>query len=309
MNNKKILLLIIILAISACVSSGDKSGQKKKEPEIDNGIIPQRIKQPVLVEEDFLPGEHEFEPDPRVTLFDSDQIDSKQDTPHGPVLSKAEILYNKGAILLRKGKYDEAETKFRAALESYPGYENAIGSLALIFRLRGEYQNAIDYYNKLLELSPENYFGLQNLAAVYLLNRNYPEAEAVYRKMQLLNPANPEAYYGIGRVNIYLKNYNKALEALLESEKLYGLSNSSHLKDTYFLAGFCYYEQDDYENALIYFLQAYPFRADSPELNYYIGISYLSRQEKDTQNAREYLSKAREYGFNIPDKVYKLLDF
>lgn len=223
-------------------------------------------------------------------------------------IKEAESYYIKATTAAQKGEKQKAEELYLKSLELYPAYISALGNLALLYREQGDYEKAINYYQQVVELDSEDLLSRQNLAAIYILQSDYEGAYKLYEEMIAVSKQSPEGYYGLGRVELYQKKYTVAIEHLLQAERLYNEKGSEKIDDARYLLGFAFYRLDDYKNALNYFTMAYRAFADYPELNYYIGISFLSLEERDTEAARIYLLKASELGFELPAKIVDFIE-
>lgn len=227
--------------------------------------------------------------------------------PSQKELREAERLYIRAVKASKAGDKALAEEYLLKSLKLYPNYINALGTLALLYREQEDYDKAIEYYSRAVEIDSKDPLSRQNLAAIYMLQGKYEAAYTLYQELVEISNKSPEGYYGMGRVELYKKRYTKAIENLLEAEKLYSSNKSESIYDAQYLIGFAFYRLNDYENALTYFSRAYSAFEDYPELNYYMGISFLFQQERDSPAARIYIEKAKELGFDVPRKVFDYL--
>ncbi|MCG8569034.1 MAG: tetratricopeptide repeat protein [Spirochaetes bacterium] len=216
---------------------------------------------------------------------------------------RARELYNKGVSHYKKLEYDQAIDLYQQALDIVPNYYYALGNMGLTYRMMGDLDQAINYYEKVIHYFPQDYYIRLNLAAVHILKKDFQAAEKQYQEMIKIDRKGPEGYYGMGRSLIYQKKYEEAFKYLENAIKIYKNIQSTHLFDCYFLLGFSYYETNNYAFAIENFESAYLAYESSAQLNYFLGISYLSITPRETKKARLYFSKALELGFDIPERI------
>ncbi|WP_236630111.1 tetratricopeptide repeat protein [Thermus thermamylovorans] len=72
-----------------------------------------------------------------------------------------------GVRAVREGRREEAEARFRRALELDPGHHRALTNLGNLHQERGELEAALELYQQALRLAPEEPLVHENLAALY----------------------------------------------------------------------------------------------------------------------------------------------
>ena len=92
-----------------------------------------------------------------------------------PALAEA---YNTGLEAATMGNYEEAKTKFEAAIAIDPNYKDAHYNLGLVFQNLAQYDKAAEHFAKTLELDPGNRNTLR-LHAESLLRGSQPQKAVV----------------------------------------------------------------------------------------------------------------------------------
>jgi Flp pilus assembly protein TadD len=126
---------------------------------------------------------------------------------------------NLGAILLQKGKLDEAIAQFRRVQEINPNPVDAQANLGDALLQKKQLDEAIVHYQRAIQIKPDDARAHYNLGNALLLKRQVDEAIAHYQRALELSPnlANVHNNLGIlllqkGEVNEAIYHYQKALE-------------------------------------------------------------------------------------------------
>lgn len=225
-----------------------------------------------------------------------------------PDSEEARQAYNSGARLhLEEGKVDEAREMYLKAIELDPGFCDAMDNLGLLYRREGNLEEAIKWYKRSIRVLYENPVPHLNLGFTYRLQEKADEAMAEYKVVIALDPNDPEGHYGLGNVYMTQERHREAAEQFKKAEELYMQASSPYVSDARYKLGVAYYALEEWATARDYFELAYPASADDPELNYYLGLCYLTRDLNNLELARKYLLKAQNLGVEIPSKVLKLI--
>lgn len=124
------------------------------------------------------------------------------------------LRYNAGNIFHMQKKNSLAESQYRSALFTWPGYAEASGNLAVVLGEEGRDKEALDILTALKAETPRLKNIDKNLGAVMIKNGLYAGAVKCYRDALLNAPSDPELYYGMAVAFKYLKDFNGAREAL-----------------------------------------------------------------------------------------------
>jgi superkiller protein 3 len=110
------------------------------------------------------------------------------------------------------GKSGEAEKSFLTALELKPELWQAHEYLGLISSQRQDYQQAISRFNAALVLKPGRTSITNNLAVTYYINGDFSEAAQLLRVLAA-KTKDPKVYNNLALCSFRLGNYQEALES------------------------------------------------------------------------------------------------
>ena len=128
--------------------------------------------------------------------------------------------YNHGSALLDAGKYDEAVTRFDAALALRTKYPEALTNRGIAHDVLGDYEKAVADYTAALAIDPRFATAYNNRAIAHH-NRGQPEkALADYTVAIQLGPTDADALNGRGVIYTELGDTDKALADLTAAIKL-----------------------------------------------------------------------------------------
>lgn len=101
----------------------------------------------------------------------------------------AEPRANLGVVMLRRGDLDGAERHLRAALQLNDEFDEAWSNLGVVLRRRGALDEAAEAFERALALDPALVAARRNLADIWLLQGAFAEARAqLQRLVQLVEP-------------------------------------------------------------------------------------------------------------------------
>ena len=109
-----------------------------------------------------------------------------------PALAEA---YNAGLEAATMGNYQEARTKFEAALAIDPMYKDAHYNLGLVYQNLGEYGKAAAQFGRTLELDPGNRTVLRLHAESFLRGNQPQKAIQAYEKAIAADSTNVDLYF------------------------------------------------------------------------------------------------------------------
>src|SRR5208283_3158733 len=173
-----------------------------------------------------------------------------------------EVHLSLGSVYSATGKYTQAVTELKRALELAPNSEEAYRNLGDAYKASGKsdeaiatYQKAVDAnsynwlnhlalgkayfefgdnakalleFQKVTELAPENPMGYGDVGSVYLREGKWSEAIPHYQKSLSISPDSPTysnlgtAYFWLKRYDESVKMYQKATEMTPNNEELFG---------------------------------------------------------------------------------------
>lgn len=211
--------------------------------------------------------------------------------------------YNKGLELRRLGKLREAQDAYLKAVELDPGYCDAMDNLGQLLRREGDVKQAISWYRRSLSVKPDNAVAHQDLAVAYVFEGDTNRALSEYQWLVANDPENPEGYYGLGKTCLESGRTKDAVEALTRAVERYRRNASPLLADAYYLLGWAYFTQNEYQKAKEYLELSYPGREEDPNINYLLGLCFLDPSNVNRTKAAQYLRKAQALGMKIPPEV------
>ncbi|MGD8661159.1 MAG: tetratricopeptide repeat protein [Desulfobacterales bacterium] len=112
--------------------------------------------------------------------------------------AKARPRNNLGAILLHRGRLQEAVEEFQTALDLKPDYVDAHYNLGIAMVKQGNLADGIRHFSKTLNLKPRNVKALNNMAATLALKERYPEAIDYLKRALLINPEEDDLHSNLG---------------------------------------------------------------------------------------------------------------
>lgn len=244
------------------------------------------------------------------------------------------LLVNCGNIYANKKQYDEAETRYKRALEIRDNNILAHHNLGLVYLIKGKLDSAEIQMKKgvqLDSLAPDGYFMLSNL---YQQEGRFPEAITLLEKLQTIIPD----YRGSKDILDKLKTMptedkNKIPENLklpgVQNEKLSMLEkrsfqfyndgkfedaikdiqemidiNPASISGYYNNIALCYEGMKDNGKAKEYYLKA--LKIDGKNVNALGGVAGLFLKIGDIKNAKNYYNKILEINPNDANAKSKL---
>lgn len=221
---------------------------------------------------------------------------------------QAKQFYNDAIIMQERGKYSEAKQLFLKAIELDPLYCDAMDNLGQMLRSQGNVEEAITWYTKSIEIYPSNIVAHQNLAVAYRAQGDFDSALEEGQLLVDMDPDNPEGYYGLGMSYLSINEPQEALTHLKEAEEFYRRNSSPYVTDARYLIGVAHYMLENCEQAIDYFESVYSDMRLNPEINYILGLCYLTPQLENMELSKKYLSRAQELGKQIPEDVFEQIE-
>ena len=157
-------------------------------------------------------------------------------------------LSRRGAELLKKRNYDEAENVFFEALKKEPGNSFILVGLGDLFRETKQFSRALHYYQKNLDIDPGNTFALRGIGDTYR-GLNKPEKSILYWQ-RYLEQKSGDVHVMTRLADSYVKKGNFSA-----AEDIYLQALALDQNDKYVLRGIgnLYYKKRDFQQALTYF--------------------------------------------------------
>ncbi len=245
-----------------------------------------------------------------------------------------EVHLSLGSVYSATGKYTQAVTELKRALELVPNSEEAYRSLGDAYKASGKsdealaaYQKAVDAnsynwlnhlalgkayfefgdnakalleFQKVTELAPENPMGYGDVGSVYLREGKWNEAIPHYQKSLSISPDSPTysnlgtAYFWLKRYDESVKMYQKATEMTPNNEELFG-----NLGDAQRWSGHSDQAAAAYDKAISLAFQQLDVNPRAAGTMGDLALYYAKKG--DASNAQQYIQQARAIS---PDDIY-----
>ncbi|UCG69004.1 MAG: tetratricopeptide repeat protein [Thermoplasmata archaeon] len=152
---------------------------------------------------------------------------------------------NKGTILLRYQKTEEALRCFEKAIQIRYDYVNAWIGKGVVLRKKGDLNEAIISLNKALEFQPENVYAIYAKGCTLLDKNDLEEASLYFDNALRLDPQYPDAWFEKGNA-LYLKgDFDGALKCFNKTVAL-----DPKDSDAWFQRGNTFFKLKQYTHAI-----------------------------------------------------------
>ncbi|WP_269616643.1 tetratricopeptide repeat-containing sulfotransferase family protein [Prochlorococcus marinus] len=138
------------------------------------------------------------------------------------------VFSNYGVILKDLGKYQDAESSTRKAIELNPNFANAHSNLGIILSDVGKLEEAELSYRKAILIKPDYAEAHSNLGNLLRDLGKFKDAENSYRKAVELNPNFTEAHYNLGNIFRVLGKLEQAEISMLKAIELNPNFSAAH---------------------------------------------------------------------------------
>jgi tetratricopeptide (TPR) repeat protein len=115
-----------------------------------------------------------------------------------------------GVVYNGTGRYEEAATELRDALEMDPRSDDASRALARAYRGLGRLEAAEQTFQKAIELRPQYWNNYNDLGNLYIAQGRYEQAIPMFRRVTELAPDNRWGYTNLGLAYYYLGQLDQA---------------------------------------------------------------------------------------------------
>ena len=157
-------------------------------------------------------------------------------------------IFKHGNLLIRQGKYDEAEQIYLELIKNDPDNYSAHVNLGSVYFGKDVIDKAINEYEISIRLNPEKPQAFFNMGLLCSSLHDYEKALNFFKKADEVDPDNRATLFSIGETYFNLKNYDAAMEWFLkvwhyapESEQnLYKIADIYQIKGDYKLEAAVY---------------------------------------------------------------------
>ena len=134
--------------------------------------------------------------------------------------NSARLHKSLGVTLAAQGKFEEAISSYRQALQLKPNYAEAHNNLSVALQFKGRSNEAIAHLRRALEVEPYYAEAYCNLGVVLQSQGKLDEAVSCYRRAVQFKPDFAEAHYNLARVLADKNKINEAVTHLKETLRL-----------------------------------------------------------------------------------------
>ncbi len=206
-----------------------------------------------------------------------------------------------------------AKRLLRLALQEDNRYVDAYDQMADLYYRQNLLDSAVYYYQQSVNIIPRHLLSHQRLALVFKQQNEFSAALVQYDVILRTFGDNPvimaETYMSMAQVyehGIKDDQGNPDWQGLMrsaeEAMRLYVMGGQTEkAARARSSAAKAYYHLGTYNIALRYLKESLKVEPSDPEMNYYLGATYLKMKKLDKAN--EYLSRSIELGYEIPRDV------
>ncbi|MDD2889875.1 MAG: tetratricopeptide repeat protein [bacterium] len=157
---------------------------------------------------------------------------------------KPDKMIEQAIKLLKTGKVDEAEKKFKEISKEYPDFVQPYIGLGNIYSIKKDSKKAIEFYQKALDIEPSTEI-YSNIGTLYFIQGDKKKAENFFHSAIAMDDNNicakknlADVYFELGKYEQAIPLYEAGLLKQPEVESLIALAN-------------CYFKMGKYESAKI----------------------------------------------------------
>jgi tetratricopeptide (TPR) repeat protein len=119
---------------------------------------------------------------------------------------------NFGAVLSKRGDFDDATAQYRRALQLEPANPDAQEGLGVVLTEKGQYPEALSQLETVVKLKPEDADSHYNLGRLYGLAGRADLAAAEFAETVNLQPENAAAHFNLGVSYASLERFDRAAD-------------------------------------------------------------------------------------------------
>jgi tetratricopeptide (TPR) repeat protein len=171
----------------------------------------------------------------------------------------ANAHFNRGATLKKMGRYDEALTSYDQAIALNPAHAEAWNNRGVLLQEMTRHDDALASYDKVIALKPDHAEAHNNRGIVLVTKGDMAEAEKMFLQAARLKPDFPDPLFNLANIRNYQNTENaevKNIRALLASPGL----PSNQKEHLYFTLGKIFDDSGRYDEAFECFQQANQIR-------------------------------------------------
>lgn len=140
--------------------------------------------------------------------------------PFGKKELIADIFYNSGLILSKRGYTDKSIEAYKMALRFNDNHDDAYRAWGDVLNQKEDYQNAIDKFKKATSINPNNDASYTNMGIALNHLERFKEAITKFEAASQVNPNNAYTYLNWGIALICVGEYDRAKIKLNRAKSL-----------------------------------------------------------------------------------------
>ena len=185
-----------------------------------------------------------------------------------------------GDMYRKAGKLEEAVVEYKMALWIDGLNHSAYAGIVQAYEEMGDYDNAINYYNKYIKIHPNNAVLHSNLANLYFMKGEAELAVSHYQTALTINPKPDWTSIVAQTLGFIQQNVIKNVDCAIAN---YQIANSLSPKeiDVYISLGSAFYDNEDYQNALVVYRRALELEPKNSKIHCNLGYLYWGMGDLD----------------------------
>lgn len=220
---------------------------------------------------------------------------------------EALVHFQRGLVLERANRVEEAVEEYRQAISCYPYLREAHDALGFYYQRHGLLAKAAEEFRVVANLE-DDFLSSFNLGYILLELGRYDEALVAFRRCVSLEPNDPATHYEIGYIHFLQGNYHAALDQLQAPLRHYPEDWEVHN-----LIGSCRLRLAAYDDALAAFAEALRLaprplaqaqvieRISTVERYREIGTPHWAKDRLYAENGTVYLGSAQDDGIHVEE--------
>jgi serine/threonine-protein kinase len=206
-------------------------------------------------------------------------------------------------VYTKLNKLEDAEKTFQRLILLRPQYYRGYSALGSFYLQQAQYDRAVPMFLKVSELAPESFQGYSNLGAAYLYLGRDADAITMFERSIKIRPS-PDAYSNVGTAYFRVRRFADAARSYREAIKFNDRSYLmwSNLGSAYYFAGQRQESDQAHRKALVLALPELQVNPNDASLCGELASMYAMLGERD--HALKYLDRSLELGHGDKDLLF-----
>lgn len=185
-----------------------------------------------------------------------------------------------GDMYKKAGKLEEAINEYKMALWIDCLNHGAYAGIVQTYEELGDYESAIMYYKKYIKVHPHNAVLHSNLANLYFMKGDTDNAVEHYQSAISINPKADWTSIVAQTLGFIQQNVIKNTNCAIANYQLANVLTPKEI-DVYISLGSAFYDNEDYENALIIYRRALELEPGNSRIHCNLGYLYWGMGDID----------------------------